>query len=71
MSAETRVRKQWLLDLLGPEDLAALRDPLTAEQVAVLDAFTAEHLPAHATVMDASDAELPALVERLVAEANR
>ena len=39
----TREHRQWLIDLLGAENLAKLRKPLTAAQSALVDEALAEH----------------------------
>jgi hypothetical protein len=72
MSAATRTLddRRWLLDLLGPELLAAIHRPLTAEETAkvgaFLDSIEAE-IPLNAAVMSASDEDLPAVVESILA----
>lgn len=40
---------QWLMNFFGPEELAELTAPLTDEQYAMLDRFTAEHTPTAGT----------------------
>jgi hypothetical protein len=70
-TARTLDDRRWLLDLLGPELLAAIHRPLTDEETAkvgaFLDSIEAE-IPLNAAVMNASDEDLPAVVERLLGE---
>lgn len=68
--------RRWLLSLLGPEAIAeidALR-PLSTATIdkisAVLDEVEALH-PHRAALMAASDADLPAVMSRILAEDGR
>ncbi len=61
----------WLLRLLGPEGMAELTRPLTDEQAArvgeILDQCERD-LPVYSAIMSATDAELPAVVERTLSD---
>lgn len=62
--------RRWLLDLLGPELLAAIHRPLTDEETAKVEAFLDKveaEIPLNAAVMNASDEDLPGVLESILA----
>lgn len=63
--------RRWLLKLLGAEELAHLTRPLTDVETARLDELFTQaerEMPAHFAIMAAPEAELPAVIGRLLTE---
>ena len=70
-SGSRRENLQFLMDLLGPQGLADLSNPQNeASRKQIEEALAQFETPApvHAAIMAATDDELPAVVDRLIAE---